>query len=100
MKRTRFLDWFFPFWSDPELRHYYLDYKHERPDEIKRKREVCRTNIIDGNRVESYGRKQKVLRYIDAQRAKRETWAARVNFLLKALGIPAAVLAVWKRLAG
>jgi hypothetical protein len=106
MKRARFFDWLFPFWSDPELRQYYLDYRHERADEIKRKREVCRANIIAGNRVESFGRKQKVLKYIDGQRVKHETWAARVKFWLKALGIPGAVLGavlaaveIWKTLA-
>ena len=89
------------------LRRYYLDYRHERPDEIKRKRQVCRENIISGNRIEDFKRKEKVLRYIDARRVIHETQMERVNFWLKALAIPGAVLAtmgaivgIWRILAG
>ena len=44
LPRWTFLNRFFPFWSDPELRTYYLDYKAVDYDEVLRKRVVvlCR----------------------------------------------------------
>ena len=103
LPRWTFLNRFFQFWSDPELRTYYLDYKAVDYDEVLRKREVCRKAILRGRRVESFTRKQgalnQVIRYHERRRRRQELptelikWTTWVGLLIGLPGLVAA--AVW-----
>ena len=71
LPRCKAFDRIFPFWSDKDLRWFYRRYKYERPDQIARKREVCRRAVLKGHRVDSFKRKQEVLWFIDVKAEKR-----------------------------
>ena len=71
LPRWKIFDCILPFWSDRNLRWFYGRYKYERPDQIARKREVCRKAVLKGHRVDSFKRKQEVLWFIDVKAEKR-----------------------------
>lgn len=105
-QRTAWLDWLFPFWSEPKLRSYYVDYRAKREDEIKRKLEVCRKAIIAGDPKGKFARKQTVLWAIDKKLERIRRRRDLLKELLLWLAVPAAILAslsaivgIWKMLS-
>ena len=70
IKWPRIVDRLIPFINDPRKRRYYRNWKHARPDEIKRKLDVCRVAILNGQDVARFTWKQDVLWRIDTRRQR------------------------------
>jgi hypothetical protein len=93
MQWPKVADSMIPFCGDVGLRKYYLRYRSARPDEIKRKLEVCRQAILNGHDVDRFTRKQEVLWYIDTRRQARLHRREAVKEALDWLKIPGLVVA-------